>query len=264
MQQSEQRRWSAGFSLCETIIAMAIGAIAISGAAALNSQQLRIVADTRQASAASHALQERLEQVRNANWKQVIDPEYLMESLLAAPTRSVAPLADYEESITVTGWPAGTGTVLRVTKEPKESAKIAAQSGDLATERLLKIVVQYKWRGMRGVGHTRELATILSNGGISRVNLPAMGPIGGGAWEEVAELPPIGEGPEEETEPDPEDSISGSTGNGKGNGKGGSGSEGTDDGASEGDGSKGPGSGGGSGSSGGSGRGNVGGTSGVK
>jgi hypothetical protein len=194
MQTPEWRRCLAGFSLCETVIAMAIGVIAISGAAALNSQQLRIVADTRQASAASHALQERLEQVRSVNWKQVIDATYLTGTFLAAPPKSVAPLADYQENITITGWPAGGGTVLRITKEPKLAAQVVAQSGDLANERLLKIVVQLKWEGTAGIVHTRELATILSNGGISRVNLPAMGPIGGGAWDAATDVSPISTG----------------------------------------------------------------------
>ncbi len=250
----------------------------------MNSQQLRIVADTRHASAASHALQERLEQVRSANWKQVIDGDYLTGTLLSAPPKSVAPLIDYRESITVTGWPAGNGTVLRVTKQPKSEAKIETQSGDLATERLLKIIVQLKWDGPGGTPHTRELATILSNGGISRVNLPAMGPIGGGSWDAATDATPIGDPADEEPTTDSGGSGGGSTGNGSGAG-GGAGSNGSGNGGFEGAGSNSNGNGGGSDSgngsgesksgssgasekgssnAGGNGRGNVGGASGVK
>jgi hypothetical protein len=208
------------------MIALAIGALALSGAAALNSQQLRMVGDSRKSSAAAHALQERLEEVRFATWKQITDANYITSSFFATAPRSIAPVANYEESISVTSWPAGEGSSakLQVTKTSKAAPVVVSAGDGLAEERLLRIVVQLKWVGSGGIEHTRELATLLSNGGISRVNLPSMGPIGGGAWDSVppeptsdpATTPSVEEQPAG-TETNP---ASGNHGNGVGGGSG--------------------------------------------
>jgi hypothetical protein len=240
------------------MIALAIGALALSGAAALNSQQLRMVGDSRKSSAAAHALQERLEEVRFATWKQITDVKYVTSTFFSRAPRSIAPLANYEESISVTSWPAGEGTSakLHVTKTAKAAPFVVSAGDGLVEERLLRIVVQLKWVGSGGIEHTRELATLLSNGGISRVNLPSMGPIGGGVWDTVLpevtsdpEIPPSGEEEPAETQTDPQESTTPSAGN-AGNGAGG------EAGSNENRGNP--------GSEHGKGRGNVGGTPGIK
>ncbi len=173
------------FSLPETIIALAIGALAISGAMAVNSHQLRLVKATREASAASHSMQERLEQVRTATWSQITDPTYVSETLFSSLPRSIAPLDRYREMITISAWPEGSGPVLCVEKAPKQSARIVSAGVGIAGQHLLKVDFQIRWGGGEGKRERRrELSTIISNGGISRINLPAMGPLGGGTWEE--------------------------------------------------------------------------------
>ena len=172
-------------SLPETMIALAIGALAISGAMAVNSHQLRLVRATREASAASHAIQERLEQARTATWKQITDPTYLGQTLFSSLPRSIAPLDRYRETITISAWPEGSGPVLCVEKMPKQGARIVSAGVGIADHQLLKVDFQICWGGGEGKRERRrELSTIISDGGISRINLPAMGPLGGGTWEE--------------------------------------------------------------------------------
>ena len=183
-------RTLAAFSLPETMVALAIGALGLSGAMAINSEQLRLVKQSREASAASHSLTERLEQVREATWTQITDPRYISETLFSSVPRSIAPLHGFSETITITAWPPRTapdGPVLCIKKTPKQAAEILSTGSGIAEERLVKVDVQTRWGGGAGKReHVRELTTILSSGGISRMNLPAMGPLGGGEWDEFS------------------------------------------------------------------------------
>ncbi len=177
------------------MVALAIGAIAISGAMSINSQQLRLVKATREASAASHSLQERIEQIRTATWRQITDSTYLSQTLFASLPRSIAPLENYRETITLKVWPerspSSPGPILSVTKTPKSAAQVLNAGAGIGDERLVKVDVQMRWGGSNGNRpHLRELSTIISNGGISRFNLPAMGPVGGGSWNDPATTTP--------------------------------------------------------------------------
>ena len=214
------------FTLVETLVAMAIGAIALGGAMTINSQQLRLVKATREASAASHSLQERIEQVRTATWLQITDATYVSQTLFGSLPRSIAPLENYSETITLKVWPerppSNPGPVLSVAKTPKLPAQILSAGAGIADERLVKVDVQVRWGGLNGNRqHLRELSTILSNGGISRLNLPAMGPPGGGSWDNTSITPAT-----TPTTPTTDPAQSGNSGNGNsGTGNSGNGSE---------------------------------------
>lgn len=215
------RRSLAAFTLIETLVALAIGAIAIGGAMSINSQQLHLVKTTREASAASHSLQERIEQIRTATWTQITDATYVSQTLFATLPRSIAPLENYRETVTLKVWPerspSAPGPVLSVSKTPNTPAHIVSAGAGIADERLVKVDVQICWGGIHGSRqHLRELSTIISNGGISRFNLPAMGPLGGGTWDDTSTTPT--------TNPDTPPGQTGNTGNGNsGNGNSGNG-----------------------------------------
>ena len=219
-----RRRSFAAFTLIETLVALAIGALAIGGAMSINTQQLRLVKATREASAASHSLQERIEQIRTATWTQITDATYVSQTLFSTLPRSIAPLENYRETITLKVWPerapSNPGPVLSVLKTPNALAHIVSSGAGIADERLVKVDVQIRWGGSNGSRqHLRELSTIVSNGGISRFNLPAMGPLGGGTWNDPSTtLVPT------PTTPPGQSSDSGNgNGNGNGNGRGNSG-----------------------------------------
>lgn len=167
------------FSLVETVIALAIGSLAISGAMAINSQQLRLVKSTREASAASHALQERIEQARTATWNQITDPTYCSQTLFATQPKSIGPLAGYTERITLTAWPERSvpspSPVMCVTKSLQQPAQVVSAGSGIEGERLVKVELQIKWGGAGNRERQRELTTIISNGGISRVTPPEEG-----------------------------------------------------------------------------------------
>jgi Tfp pilus assembly protein PilV len=174
---------SAGFSIVEVMIAMGIGSLALGSTMLINSQQLRIVKSTRDSSAASHSMQERVEQLRIATWRQITDSSYVAGTLFATLPRSIAPLEGFHEQITVTAWPdpnACTGLI--VEKSENQSAHIVSVGAGLKDQRLAKVDVQIRWMGKNSRVRSREMTTVISNGGISRMNLSAMGSMGGADW----------------------------------------------------------------------------------
>ena len=57
----------AGFSIAEAVISIGIGSFSLGGAMLMNSHHLRLVKTTRESSAGSQTLQERIEQLRNVS-----------------------------------------------------------------------------------------------------------------------------------------------------------------------------------------------------
>lgn len=70
----EKRGFQAGITLVESLIALMLVMITISGLAMLNSQGLLILKNQKQTNAAGSVLQNRVEQVRNMGWEALIDP----------------------------------------------------------------------------------------------------------------------------------------------------------------------------------------------
>jgi type II secretory pathway component PulJ len=165
-----------GFSIPEVIIALSIGAMAVAGGMALNQQQLRLVKSSRESNGASLALEERIEQLRIATWRQITDAEYLRTNYFGSRPRSANSLGNLSERISVTPFPdesASTGILLE--RAPSGQVTVLLSGSGLSDQRLAKVAVQVTWHGKDSRVRTRELATVISNAGISRMNLPAMG-----------------------------------------------------------------------------------------
>lgn len=176
-------RNTAGFMLSESLCALAISMVSLCSVMVANSHSLKLVKSTRDSSAATLCLQERVEQLRIANWQQITRAEYLQNSYFATVPRSIAPLeGSYTETITVSAYPDRTAaSPLVVQKSNRKAAVVVFNGAGLAEQRLARIDVDISWKGKEGRQRLRQMSTIINNGGISRMNLPAMGPAGGGA-----------------------------------------------------------------------------------
>jgi hypothetical protein len=171
-----QRRKAAGFSIPEAVIAIGIGALAVAGGMAINQEQLRMVKSTRESNGASLALEERVEQLRLASWRQITNSDYLKATYFSGKPKSSKPLAGMTEHVTITAFPnAAACTPLEVERNPDGSTRILQSGSGLSDQRLAKVDVGLTWTGKDGRRRTRELATVISNAGISRMNLPALG-----------------------------------------------------------------------------------------
>jgi Tfp pilus assembly protein PilV len=174
-----RRHSEAGFSLAEVLVAAGIGLVSMNAAYLLNAQHLKMVKSARQSNAGTLALQERVEQLRIATWRQITDPVYLTTSFFPNTPKSVAALDGVCETVTITAFPDATAAAsLKVERRLGVTTVLRSGSG-LADERVARVDFQLEWKGADERARSREVSTIITNGGVSRYNLPAMGSAAG-------------------------------------------------------------------------------------
>lgn len=221
--QSRPHRARAGFTLAETLIATAVALLGMAGAMSLNQGHLRLVKSARQSNAATLCLQERVEQMRLADWRKITDAGYLKDTLLAAPARSAAPLDQLWETITITAYPDPAAAKKLIIERRVNGERVTMLSGDgLSSERLAEVEFQIGWLGPDRRPRIRASTTMISNGGISRMNLPGMGSVGGAppasSTPAPSATPPPSATPAPSATPSPTPTPD--PGNGNGNGRG--------------------------------------------
>jgi hypothetical protein len=91
--------------LFEANTAVAICIVTLGGRFAANANCLGVLRSANESPADSQSLQERVEQMRIANWVQIRDSDYLKTNLVASPTASVRTLGDCTETLTLTAYP---------------------------------------------------------------------------------------------------------------------------------------------------------------
>ncbi len=169
-------RRDAGISTVEALIALVICTIAVAGGFLVNSHELAIIKSTRESGGASGVLEERVEQLRAATWKQITDANYLADTYFAVQPKSLAALPNHWEQIKVSTWPAVSPSMpLLVEKKPKAAATVLKPGTGLPDQRMAKVDVRVFWIGKNARTRMRDVTTIISNGGISRMNLPGLG-----------------------------------------------------------------------------------------
>ena len=171
----------AAFTLVETMVGAAVAVIGIGGVAVLNSAHLRYVQSARQSNAATLVLQERVESMRLTDWHHLTDALYLKDTLYATPAASAGPLGRFTEELRVTAYepqidsehPAPSPLVV---KRNANGTRVTMLSGSgLGTQRLAKVDLKVSWAGSDGRNRVRATTSLISNGGISKLNLPGFG-----------------------------------------------------------------------------------------
>lgn len=158
----------AAFTLIETTLAIAILGLFITMLLVMNSNVLGLLRNSKDNVSASQALQERVEQMRIANWVQISDTDYLKDKLLATPTGSASSLPDATETITVSAYPAKTGSPVRVTRA-KNATRVDSLNTTLQAERMVRVDVELTWEGFpQKRRRTRVATVIIAKGGITK------------------------------------------------------------------------------------------------
>lgn len=171
-----KRQKAAGYSLAESIVSLGIGAVAVAGGFAISQHEMRIVKSVRESNAASHALEERIEQLRLVNWKQMTDGAYLTTYYFPAVSKSGTTLPGLKEKLTVSAFPDPRACIpLSVERDELGTTRIVTSSPELANQRLAQVNARVSWVGKDGKERVRELASIISNAGINATSLPPMG-----------------------------------------------------------------------------------------
>jgi hypothetical protein len=220
----------AGFSIAESVVALGVGGIAIAGGMTLSSHQLRLVKSVRETNAASHALEERIEQLRLVNWKQMTDASYLTQYYFPSSPKSAHVLPGVAERLTVTAYPdASACKPLAIERDAMGAITVLSTGEEFSTQRLARVNVRITWPMDKKV-RVRELASIISNAGINANSLPTMGTDSGTTESTETSTTPTDSGTGTgtgTTTPNPTDTTGTSTdtttttnGNGNGNGNG--------------------------------------------
>ena len=227
-----------GFTLAESVVSLGIGTVAIVGGMTLSQHEMRLVKSVRQSNAASHALEERVEQLRLANWRQMTDAQHLIAYYFPKHPASAQALPGVTERVTVTAYPDPSvcAPLIIETNEAGVGTVVNPGAG-FETQRLARVNVRVKWSGSDGKTRIRELASIISNAGINAKSLPVFGSDGSSADTTSGTTTTESGGTTETTSTGTTDTSTGTTGtstetttttsgnNGNGNGRGNAGGQ---------------------------------------
>lgn len=220
-----------GFSLVEAMVAVAVIGIALGAMMTLNGQQLRMVKVSRDTNAASLYQQERIEQLRQVRWPDLASASYIADTYLNERPASRAALDRISEQIKITPYPepVSGGKALKISQQPGANAIIdtTLNGYGLVNERLVKVDMTLAWRGPDGRSHERSTVTLISNSGVTRNSLPALGGVsGGGNWSIFEPTGPTTTPEPEAPEPDLDPTRPHPSNNGNGGGRGNTGGKG--------------------------------------
>ena len=158
-----------GGAIIETIVAMAIAAIFLSGIHLTNSQAMLNVRSSLESIAATRDLTSRAEQVRASTWTQVNTPSFLQNSILSVAPDSGGDLGGLTETIDITAYlaPAGTVAPIKVRRSANGLVGILnAGDGTMQNQTSVRIVLTSDWTGKGGRLRTRQATLIVGQGGI--------------------------------------------------------------------------------------------------
>ena len=144
----------------------------------LNSTVMRLLGSAAETANASQHLQQRVEQVRLANWNQVTDPAWLQANLLATRTDAAVNLPGVQETLTVTPYTSPSSAAatnppapFTVTRDATGKVTVSpagyASAGLMATQEMVQVDLTVTWPGWTRT-RTRALTTLVSRWGISK------------------------------------------------------------------------------------------------
>ena len=158
-----------GGALLETIIAMTIVAVFLSGLHLTNSQVMSQVRASLESVAALRDLSGRTEQVRSSTWSEITDPNYLRTTLFSTMPDSSAELGGLVENIDVIAHLAPPGTVdpIVVTRSANGTASVVNAGGSaMGAQPSVRVDLTASWTGKGGRARTRQVSLIIAQGGL--------------------------------------------------------------------------------------------------
>jgi Tfp pilus assembly protein PilV len=175
--RARRRLEQAGFSLAEAVVSVAVSMIGLGGVMMMNAQQLKLVSSTRESNAASWALQDRLEQLRNTSWDNMTNAETLKTALSNVPD-CARMLPNYTERITLVKSSEASNasaSKLVIERNANGEARTISTGSGIATSVEVKVDVLVSWSSKGGRTRERSYTSVISDSGISRTNVPGFG-----------------------------------------------------------------------------------------
>jgi uncharacterized protein (TIGR02598 family) len=158
-----------GFTLIETTLAVGMLGLFIAMLLVMNSNILGLLRTSKDNVTASQALQERVEQMRIANWAQISSTDYLADTLLATGTGSSSALPDVTETITLRAYPLKAGSLPAQVVRWNNATRIVSTNNALKDERMVQVELEISWQGFpQKRRRLRATTTIIAKGGITK------------------------------------------------------------------------------------------------
>ncbi len=163
-----RRRARDAFTILESVIACGIIAVSLGGVFVLNSQTMSILRMSRDEASASQVLQQRVEQMRIANWQRITNPTWLRDNILNVSADGSETLAKLVETVTVEPYNSATASTNLFTRSANVQAASTSNTS-LLGEDAIKIVWSATWIGIpNNRTHTRQTVAILGKGGVAK------------------------------------------------------------------------------------------------
>ena len=148
---------------------MALTGTFMSAVMMLHTTVLGVLRTAKDNAAASQALQERVEQMRIANWVQITDPNHITTKLMAEKNRSADTLALAVETISVAEYPENLlATPLRVSRQ-NGVTKLESSGSSLKNARMVRVDIAINWQGFPNKRQrARATTAVIAKGGITK------------------------------------------------------------------------------------------------
>lgn len=167
--RNNRHQQCSGFALLETIFAMGMIGVFLSILMVMSSNLLGLLRTAKDNVAATQTLQERVEQMRIANWVQITDANYIATQMMNSAAASTGTLDTTIESVTVSAYPAKTGfATAKVTRQNQQTQVVSSNSA-LKNERMVRVDIELGWQGFPKKRMRSRAATVLiAKGGITK------------------------------------------------------------------------------------------------
>jgi hypothetical protein len=161
-------RRPAGETLVEAAVAIATVGSFVAALSLMGSSLLALLRSANDGATVNQAMQERVEQMRIANFLQITDASYL-QGALAAGSDSAKNLNSPTETITVSAYPAKAGsTPVQITRT-NAGAQIVTSNPDLQNEKMVRVDISLAWKGFpRNRPRLHATTALIAKGGMAK------------------------------------------------------------------------------------------------
>lgn len=160
MKLSRKFHSRAGFTLVDAMVALMVVVTSFIGVYALGGQCAYLLSSGKELTSAQQVLQDRIEQLRNLNWTQVTDSNYLANNVLNQARQNGGYLTDLTETVTIYAYPppaAPTPTPIQLTVSTNGTVAINTTNSAIASGNLCRIDVTESWTTARTGQTTRSV-----------------------------------------------------------------------------------------------------------
>jgi prepilin-type N-terminal cleavage/methylation domain-containing protein len=157
-----------GFTLVEAMVAATISAIFLSSLFAMNLGSMEAIRSAKESTAASQALQQRMESMRIANWHEVTDAAWLRDNLLNTAVPGGEQLKSLVETLTLVPYGSNNVGNTQLTRT-RGTVTVVNQNAGLLAENAVKVIWTASYTGApNDHAATRQIVAILAKGGVAK------------------------------------------------------------------------------------------------